>query len=107
MHAAPCGRAVQLSALDFLCIWPWWVRCRRESLAYYRIANHYKWAFQQLFECFQYERVIVVEDDMVFSPDFFSYFEATSRVLDQVWSQTGHRSLSTCKLMHHRTRSNS
>jgi alpha-1,3-mannosyl-glycoprotein beta-1,2-N-acetylglucosaminyltransferase len=61
-----------------------WVGCRRESLAYYRIANHYKFAFQQLFDCFQYDRVIVVEDDMVFAPDFFSYFEATSRVLDQV-----------------------
>jgi len=63
------------------------VRCRRESLAYYRIANHYKWVFQQLFECFRYERVIVVEDDMLFAPDFFSYFEAASRILDQVWSQ--------------------
>ena len=63
------------------------VRCRRESLAYYRIANHYRWVFQQLFDCFQYDRVIVVEDDMVFAPDFFSYFEATSHVLDQVRNQ--------------------
>lgn len=38
----------------------------------------------QLFDCFQYEMVILVEDDMLFAPDFFSYFEATSTLLDQV-----------------------
>jgi len=51
---------------------------------YYRIANHYKFIMQQLFDCRRYERVIFVEDDMLFAPDFFSYFEATSKVLDQV-----------------------
>ena len=87
---------VYMSALTSLLPMPLCVRRRRESLAYYRIANHYKWAFQQLFECFQYERVIVVEDDMVFAPDFFSYFEATSRILDQVWSQD--EPAASCKL---------
>ena len=52
-------------------------------MVYYRIANHYKFIMQQMFDCRQYERLIIVEDDMLFAPDFFSFFEATSRVLDQ------------------------
>lgn len=51
---------------------------------YYRIANHYKFILQQMFDCRRYERLIIVEDDMLFAPDFFSYFEATSKILDQV-----------------------
>lgn len=51
---------------------------------YYRIANHYKFILQQMFDCRQYERLIFVEDDMLFAPDFFPYFEATSKVLDEV-----------------------
>ena len=56
---------------------------REERLVYYRIANHYKFIMQQLFGCRQYERLIIVEDDMLFAPDFFPYFEATSKILDQ------------------------
>ena len=33
----------------------------RESLVYYRIANHYQFIFRQLFDCFQYPNVLVVE----------------------------------------------
>ena len=50
---------------------------------YYRIANHYKFIMQQMFDCRKYERLILVEDDMLFAPDFFPYFEATSKILDQ------------------------
>jgi GNT-I family len=57
--------------------------CREERLVYYRIANHYKFIMQQLFGCRRYERLIIVEDDMLFAPDFFPYFEATSKILDQ------------------------
>lgn len=58
--------------------------CRREPIVYYRIANHYKFILQQMFDCRQYERLIIVEDDMLFAPDFFPFFEATAKVLDQV-----------------------
>lgn len=51
---------------------------------YYRISNHYKFVFQQLFDCFQYDKILIVEDDMTFAPDFFSYFEATARLLTKV-----------------------
>ncbi|GAB4813763.1 hypothetical protein N2152v2_000809 [Parachlorella kessleri] len=54
-----------------------------EKLAYYRIANHYKFIFQTFFNCFGYERLIILEDDMALAPDFFSYFEALAPVLDK------------------------
>jgi GNT-I family len=59
---------------------------------YYRIANHYKFIMQQMFDCRKYERLILVEDDMLFAPDFFPYFEATSKILDQalVCCETAH-----------------
>jgi GNT-I family len=57
--------------------------CSEERLVYYRIANHYKFIMQQLFGCRRYERLIIVEDDMLFAPDFFPYFQATSKILDQ------------------------
>ena len=36
-------------------------RNRREPLVYYRIANHYQFILRQLFDCFQYPNVLVVE----------------------------------------------
>ena len=60
------------------------VFCRKDPVAYYRISNHYKFLLMQLFDCFQYEKVILVEDDMLFAPDFFSYFNATARLLQEV-----------------------
>ena len=45
-------------------------RFRWDSVAYYRIAAHYKWAMKTLFDDLGYERVIVLEDDMELSPDF-------------------------------------
>ena len=57
-------------------------RFRWDSAAYYRISAHYKWAMKTLFEDMGYERVIVLEDDMELSPDFFGYFEAAGRLMD-------------------------
>ncbi|GBG85998.1 hypothetical protein CBR_g40811 [Chara braunii] len=54
-----------------------------EMIAYYRIAEHYKFALGHLFDVKGYPRVIMLEDDMDISPDFFSYFEATAPLLDQ------------------------
>ena len=53
-----------------------------ENIAYYRIANHYKFIFKTFFECFQYPRLIILEDDMDVAPDFFNYFAATAPLLD-------------------------
>ena len=48
---------------------------------YFKIARHYKWALDQVFRSMGHEQVIVVEDDLEFSPDFFEYFSATLPVL--------------------------
>lgn len=53
-----------------------------ENIAYYRIAEHYKWALTQLFDVVDFPRVIILEDDMELAPDFFEYFEASADLLD-------------------------
>ena len=54
-------------------------RFRWDRVAYYRIAAHYKWAMKTLFDDLGYERVIVLEDDMELSPDFFGYLRRRVR----------------------------
>ncbi|XP_041012565.1 alpha-1,3-mannosyl-glycoprotein 2-beta-N-acetylglucosaminyltransferase-like [Juglans microcarpa x Juglans regia] len=54
-----------------------------ELVAYYKIARHYKWALDELFYKHNFSRVIILEDDMEISPDFFYYFEATATLLDK------------------------
>ena len=48
---------------------------------YYKIARHYKWALDQVFNVFNYDTVIIVEDDLDVSPDFFEYFRSLYPVL--------------------------
>ena len=48
---------------------------------YYKISAHYKWALGQAFQAFRFDQVILLEDDMEISPDFFSYFEETLPLL--------------------------
>ena len=47
-----------------------------------QIATHYKWALGHFFN--QVDQVspavIIVEDDLRFSPDFYEYFAAVSRL---------------------------
>ncbi|KAL4216609.1 mannosyl (alpha-1 3-)-glycoprotein beta-1 [Mactra antiquata] len=56
--------------------WP-----QRKFEGYYKISRHYKWALNQVFHMFNHSAVIIVEDDLDISPDFFEYFEATYKVL--------------------------
>jgi len=53
------------------------------------LAQHYKWALSRLFNTNtknkdekSYSHVIIIEDDMLFSPDFLSYFQTTAPLLD-------------------------
>lgn len=70
-----------------------------ELIAYYKIARHYKWALDQLFYKHNFSRVIILEDDMEISPDFFDYFEAGAALLDSdksimavsSWNDNGQR----------------
>ncbi|CAI4228681.1 unnamed protein product [Auanema sp. JU1783] len=46
------------------------------------ITAHYKWAFQKVFNEMKYDYVIVTEDDLEISSDFFSYFAWGKRALE-------------------------
>jgi alpha-1,3-mannosyl-glycoprotein beta-1,2-N-acetylglucosaminyltransferase len=47
----------------------------QEPDSYYHISMHYKFVFQNIFDKLMYDAVIILEDDMNISPDFFSYFK--------------------------------
>lgn len=48
---------------------------------YFKIARHYGWALNQTFNTMGYKQVIIVEDDLEISPDFYQYFSATLPIL--------------------------
>ena len=53
-----------------------------ERLAsYYYIADHYQFALTKIFDVLKYDTVVLVEDDMLVAPDFFTYFQAMAPVL--------------------------
>lgn len=47
------------------------------------LSQHYKWALDRAFLEQGHSHVIIVEDDMLFSPDFLHFFEATAVLLEQ------------------------
>ncbi len=58
------------------------------AYAYRALAHHYGWALTQVFNGLDRslpipDRVIILEEDIHTSPDFFSYMKATSRLLDK------------------------
>ena len=89
---------------------------------YYKISRHYKWALTQIFDVMKYDSVIIVEgtllvtyalralgdvfglgslDDLDVSPDFFEYFLATRKLLEEdstlwcvsAWNDNGKENL--------------
>ena len=53
-----------------------------DKLAYYRIANHYKYIFKTFFDCFEYPHVIILEVSHLLSIlDQISSYLATHRYL--------------------------
>ncbi|XP_067002975.2 alpha-1,3-mannosyl-glycoprotein 2-beta-N-acetylglucosaminyltransferase isoform X2 [Anabrus simplex] len=48
---------------------------------YFNIARHYGWALNETFFRFSFNTVIIVEDDLDISPDFFEYFLGTFPLL--------------------------
>ncbi|KAK9813769.1 hypothetical protein WJX73_008446 [Symbiochloris irregularis] len=46
------------------------------------LTQHYKWGLDGVFLNRSHSHAIVIEDDMLFSPDFLTYFQATAPVLD-------------------------
>ncbi len=47
------------------------------------LAQHYKWGLDRAFIERHHSHVIVIEDDMLFSPDFLRYFEAMAVLLER------------------------
>lgn len=50
---------------------------------YFKIARHYGWALNQMFFNFNFSSVIIVEDDLEISPDFYEYFLGTYPLLQK------------------------
>jgi len=48
---------------------------------YHKLARHYRWAFDQMFEVIGYAQLLVLEEDLEIAPDFFSYFAAMLPIL--------------------------
>ncbi|XP_023726250.1 alpha-1,3-mannosyl-glycoprotein 2-beta-N-acetylglucosaminyltransferase isoform X3 [Cryptotermes secundus] len=48
---------------------------------YFKIARHYGWALNYTFFKFNFDTVIIVEDDLDIAPDFFEYFLGTYPIL--------------------------
>ncbi|XP_059140549.1 alpha-1,3-mannosyl-glycoprotein 2-beta-N-acetylglucosaminyltransferase-like isoform X2 [Physella acuta] len=55
----------------------------KKFVGYYKIARHYKWALNQIFYTFNFSAVVIVEDDLDVSPDFYEYFSATYPILQR------------------------
>jgi alpha-1,3-mannosyl-glycoprotein beta-1,2-N-acetylglucosaminyltransferase len=59
-------------------------RLRRGKLnPYQALAVHYGWALRQVFSLPSTERVLILEEDLHISPDFFAYFARMAPLLDR------------------------
>lgn len=78
---------------------------------YYRIAQHFGWAFGKLFDTGNLDEVIVLEDDIEIAPDFFSYFRGTIPLMRRdptiwtvsAWNDNGAASMVGDREQLHRT----
>jgi alpha-1,3-mannosyl-glycoprotein beta-1,2-N-acetylglucosaminyltransferase len=104
------GKARYLAFREKVTAPPRWARLRRLRILrrlfrdhpiYFRIAQHYGWAFRRIFDDFGFDRVIVLEDDLEIAPDFFGYMRAGATVLGQdptiwtvsAWNDNGYAGL--------------
>jgi len=70
-------------------------------VGYVRIAQHYGFALGRMFDEFRFQQVIILEEDMEVSPDFFSYFDAMLPLLKRdpklfcvsAWNDNGYDNL--------------
>lgn len=49
---------------------------------YFKIARHYGWALNQTFNVFNFNTVVIIEDDLDISTDIFEYFKGTLPLLE-------------------------
>eukprot|EP00754_Rhynchopus_humris_P043945 Rhum_TRINITY_DN3652_c0_g1::Rhum_TRINITY_DN3652_c0_g1_i1::g.11536::m.11536/K00726/MGAT1; alpha-1,3-mannosyl-glycoprotein beta-1,2-N-acetylglucosaminyltransferase len=50
--------------------------------AYYAISHHYGWALKEVFSVENYDRVVLLEDDLEVASDFFTYMKAAAPLFD-------------------------
>mmetsp|Transcript_31705 Transcript_31705/g.79201 ORF Transcript_31705/g.79201 Transcript_31705/m.79201 type:complete len:452 (+) Transcript_31705:91-1446(+) len=55
---------------------------QKHLMGYYCLAQHYKWALDELINRMGFESVIILEDDIEVAPDFFEYFRTMAPLLD-------------------------
>ena len=68
---------------------------------YHKISAHYKWALTKLLIELDYDRLIILEEDMEISPDFYSFFYTLSPLMDidksiyciSAWNDYGQKGL--------------
>ncbi|KAF7637551.1 Alpha-1,3-mannosyl-glycoprotein 2-beta-N-acetylglucosaminyltransferase [Meloidogyne graminicola] len=73
----------------------------KSVINYLRISQHYKWALDKVFLENNFKTVIITEDDLDISPDFFIYFNSTKSLLYSdptiwcisAWNDNGNPSL--------------
>lgn len=56
-------------------------KTQKKFKGYYKISRHYGWALNYTFNTLNYDTVLIVEDDLDISPDFFEYFRALYPIL--------------------------
>ncbi|OTF71099.1 alpha-1,3-mannosyl-glycoprotein, partial [Euroglyphus maynei] len=74
---------------------------QKKFKGYYKISRHYGWALNYTFNVLNYETVLIVEDDLDISSDFFEYFLALYPLLRSdsslycisAWNDNGKQSL--------------
>lgn len=79
--------------------------------AYRRISKHYHWALSRVFSVRSNARVVIIEDDMEIAPDFYSYFDALTPLLERdrtlfcisAWNDNGKPGLAIDPRQLHRT----
>jgi len=68
---------------------------------YYKISRHYALGLRHVFNKLNYTSVVITEDDLDLSADFFSYFSSTRNLLDRdktlycvsAWNDNGKKDL--------------
>ena len=81
-------------------------------IGYYKISRHYKWAIDQVFNSNgDIDSLVILEDDMMISFDFFDYFKAMRPLLDidptvwciSAWNDNGKVDLAHSNSLFYRT----
>ena len=70
---------------------------------YMKLAQHFKYALNEIFVTRGHARTIIVEDDLEIAPDFFDYFNAMAPILDNddtvmaisAWNDNGFQQFTT------------